>query len=96
MGAQKFRAEMSLVEHDWFDKVPKAVLFEIARQFAKLVADDFNDDAALAAMAKEWATLHAGGLVPQKPAKVRTADQIMVTWPEYARERYHQSMNAAS
>lgn len=88
MGAIKWQGSMSLAERDWFDKCPKAVLFHIAQQFAMLVADDFTADAALAHMAKEWETLHANGIVPQKPARVRSEDQIVATWPERAQERY--------
>lgn len=80
---------MSLSEGEWFDKVPKSVLFEIARQFAMRVADDYSDEAALATMAAEWAAIHANGLCPQKPAKVRTEDEILASWKNpHARERY--------
>ena len=79
---------MSLSEREWFDRVPKSVLFEIARQFAMLVAEDHSEGAAIAHMAKEWEVLKLNGLVPQKPAKLRTDEQIIASWPEYARERY--------
>lgn len=58
--------DMSLAERLWFDKCPKAVLFEIARQFGMRIADDFTTEGAFAAMAKEWDILHSNGIVPQK------------------------------
>ena len=78
---------MSLPESEWFDKVPKSVLFEIARQFAMRVADDFTAEAGFAEMVKEWEALHANGIVPQKPAKARTEEQIISKWPPAAREQ---------
>jgi hypothetical protein len=59
--------EMTAAEHIWFDKCPKAVLFEIARQFGMRVADDFTADAAFATVQNEWDVLHAQKIVPQKP-----------------------------
>ena len=79
---------MSLSESEWFDKVPKSVLFEIARQLAMRVADDYCAEAGFAEMVKEWEALHSCGVVPQKPAKARTEDQIIAKWPAAARERY--------
>ncbi len=58
---------MSEEERRWFDKCPKAVLFEIARQFGMRVADDFTAEGAFDAMQFEWAALYGNGLVPQKP-----------------------------
>lgn len=68
--------------------VPKAVLFEIARQLAMRVADDFTAEAAFRVMAAEWEALHVNGLVPQKPAKVRSEAQIMAKWTPQQREFY--------
>lgn len=62
--------EMTGDELIWFDKCPKSVLFEIARQFGMRVADDFTADGAFAAMKTEWDVLHAQQIVPQKPPKV--------------------------
>lgn len=88
MAANKWQGPMTLSERDWFEKVPKAVLFEIARQFAMICADDFTAEAAIAHMAKEWETLHENGIVPQKPAKLRSENQIVASWPEHARKGY--------
>lgn len=54
-------------ERAWFDKCPKAVLFEIARQFAMRVADDFTEEAGFNTMKQEWEILHQQQIVPQKP-----------------------------
>lgn len=80
--------DMSLPESEWFDKVPKSVLFEIARQFAMRCADEFTAEAAFKTMAAEWELLHAQGIVPQKPAKARTEEQIMAKWTPAQREFY--------
>ncbi len=56
-------------ERHWFDKCPKAVLFEIARQFGMRLADDFTADAAFGVMQEEWRVLHSQGIVPQRPPK---------------------------
>lgn len=61
--------EMTDAELAWFDKCPKAVLFEIARQFGMRVADSFTAEAAFDAMQNEWDVLHAQDIVPQKPPK---------------------------
>ena len=61
--------DMTAAEHAWFDKCPKAVIFEIARQFGMRVADDFTAEGAFAAMKNEWDVLHAQNIVPQKPPK---------------------------
>lgn len=65
-----WRPEMSDTELAWFDKCPKAVLFEIARQFGMRMADEFTPAAALVAMQREWSVLHQQGLVPQKPPRI--------------------------
>ncbi len=79
---------MSLSERAWFDQCPKAVLFEIARQFGMRVADDFSTEAAFKVMAEEWAALHANGICPQKPARVRSNDEILAKMPPEIRRRY--------
>jgi len=84
----------SLSESEWFDKVPKSVLFEIARQLAMRVADDFTAEAAFRTMAAEWQALHDNGIVPQKPAKVRTDEQIMAKWTPAQREFYLSRISA--
>ncbi len=72
--------EMTEVERAWFDKCPKAVLFEICRQFGMRVADDFTPDAAFAVMVEEWSVLHSQNIVPQKPPKsVKTFHREVVT-----------------
>jgi hypothetical protein len=63
---------MSPAELQWFDKCPKAVLFEIARQFAMRIADDFTADASFDVMEAEWRVLHVQNIVPQKPPRPRT------------------------
>lgn len=70
--------EMSLSEAAWFDKCPKAVLFEIARQFAMRCSDNFSAEAAFRTMQAEWDALHANGIVPQRPFMPPTDDQIIV------------------
>lgn len=62
--------DMDKADMAFFDKCPKAVLFEIARQFAMRVGDEFTADAALKVMADEWEALHLNGIVPQKPFKL--------------------------
>ena len=64
---KNFLPPMTEQELAWFDKCPKAVLFEIARQFGMRVADDFSEEAAFKVMQDEWRILHEQGLVPQKP-----------------------------
>lgn len=64
-----WRADMTDAERAWFDRCPKAVLFEIARQFGMRVADHFTVEAGFAAMQEEWRVLHANEIVPQKPPK---------------------------
>lgn len=61
--------EMTPEEMHWFDKCPKAVLFEIARQFAMRVDDNFTSEGGFRVMQNEWEILHAQGIVPQRPAK---------------------------
>lgn len=63
--------DMTAEEHAWFDKCPKAVLFEIARQFGMRAADDFTAEAAFAVMQNEWSVLHSQNIVPQKPPKAK-------------------------
>lgn len=63
--------DMTEQEQAWFDKCPKAVLFEIARQFGMRVADDFSAEAAFKAMQDEWRILHEQQIVPQKPYKYK-------------------------
>lgn len=59
--------DLTADELAWFDKCPKAVLFEIARQFGMRVADEFTAEAGFEIMVEEWKALHANGIVPQKP-----------------------------
>lgn len=60
---------MTRDELRWFDKCPKSVLFEIARQFAMLANGEEAADAAFVRMRSEWGALHVNGIVPQKPPK---------------------------
>lgn len=61
--------EMTPAEYRLFDKCPKAVLFEIARQFGMRIADDFSHEGGTKAIIAEWDVLHAQQIVPQKPPK---------------------------
>jgi len=61
--------DMTAEQHQWFDRCPKAVLFEIACQFGMRIADEFTADAAFLQMQNEWEVLHAQGIVPQKPPR---------------------------
>jgi hypothetical protein len=74
---KNFLPPMTLSEREWFDKCPKAVLFEIARQFGMRVADDFTEDAAFAAMQNEWSVLHSQGIVPQRRQGVRHKPHLL-------------------
>ena len=64
--------DMTEEERAWFDACPKAVLFEIARQFGMRLADDFNAEAAFRVMREEWEILFAQKLVPQVPKRARS------------------------
>lgn len=86
--AKNFMPPMTLSEREWFDKCPKAVLFEIARQFGMRVADDFSGEAAFKVMADEWAALHQNGIVPQKPFKPRDEDVILSKMHPEVRKLY--------
>lgn len=59
--------EMTREEMVWFDKCPKSVLFEIARQFGMRIADDFSHEGGFNAVRQEWDILHTNQIVPQKP-----------------------------
>lgn len=78
---------MTLSESEWFDKCPKAVLFEIARQFGMRLADEFTPEAGFATMVEEWELLHANGVVPQKPKTPRTDAEIVAAMPQALREK---------
>lgn len=59
---------MTTEERSWFDKCPKAVLFEIARRFGSLIAGAPESPAhGFRGAQTEWEVLHANGIVPQKP-----------------------------
>ncbi len=66
---KNWQPDLSREETIWFDKCPKAVLFEICRQFGMRIADDFSADAAFRVMREEWRALHENQIVPQKPPK---------------------------
>jgi hypothetical protein len=73
--------DMTPEEMAWFDKCPKAVLFEIARQFGMRIADDFTTEGAFAAMKNEWDVLHVQEIVPQKPpGKTREVRKPRPAW----------------
>lgn len=61
--------DLSAEEREFFDKCPKAVLFEIARQFGMRVADDFTAEGAFEAIKSEWTVLYQNEILPQKPPK---------------------------
>ncbi len=64
---------MSRDEMAWFDKCPKSVLFEIARQFAYRIGGDFSEPGALSELRAEWEILFQNEIVPQKPPKRSTS-----------------------
>lgn len=70
---KNFQPDMDPAERLWFDACPKAVLFEICRQFGMRIADDFTAEGAFQAMQQEWSALHSNGIVPQKPLDVAKA-----------------------
>lgn len=90
---KNFLPPMTLSEREWFDNCPKAVLFEIARQFAMRVADDFTEDAAFETMQNEWAVLHSQNLVPQKPFKARPVKTILAKMHPTIRAFYDDAGN---
>lgn len=90
---KNFLPPMTLSEREWFDKCPKAVLFEIARQFGMRVADDFTPEAAFETMQAEWRALHDNGIVPQKPAKVRDVATILSKMSPEIRKYYDDNGN---
>ena len=61
--------DLTQEERKWFDRCPKSVLFEIARQFGMRVADDFTAEGAFSVMQEEWRVLHMQEIVPQKPPR---------------------------
>lgn len=65
--------DMTAEEQAWFDKCPKAVLFEIARQFGMRLGDDFSAEGAFKVLQEEWTLLHQQQVVPQKPPRKATA-----------------------
>lgn len=86
--AKNWKPAASLPEQEWFDKCPKAVLFEIARQLAMRVADDYTAEGAFAEMQKEWAAVYENGLVPQKPFTPRSEAEILAKMPPEIRKLY--------
>ena len=52
---------------EYYDKIPKAVLAAIAVSFATFQTDDLSKAPGL--IYDEWITLHANGIVKQKPRK---------------------------
>ena len=64
---------MTAEERRFFDKCPKSVLFEIARQFGMRIADDFSAEGAFNSIKTEWTLLHQQQIVPQKPPKAFAA-----------------------
>lgn len=90
---KNFLPPMTLAEREWFDKCPKAVLFEIARQFGMRVADDFSPEAGFQAMVDEWAILKDNGLVPQKPFKPRPVETILAGMHPAVRAHYDDAGN---
>lgn len=67
---KNWQPDMSTEERIWFDACPKAVLFEIARQFGMRVGDEFTADGAFAVMKEEWRVLHSQNIVPQRPVNL--------------------------
>ncbi len=65
---------MTIEERKFFDKIPKAVLWEIAHQFGQRIVDDFSGEGGFRAIRDEWRVLHENGIVPQKPPKASPAE----------------------
>lgn len=85
---KNWKPTATLAEQEWFDKCPKAVLFEIARQFAMRCADDFSAAAAFVEMQNEWQAIYDNGLVPQKPFRARSEDEILAKMHPEIRKLY--------
>ena len=59
----------------WYDKIPKAVLFVIARQLAAVwagCADDLGEGEK--GILAEWTAQHNAGNVPQRPVEPQRED----------------------
>jgi hypothetical protein len=59
--------DMTPEERQFFDKCPKAVLFEISRQFGMRVADDFSAEGAFVAVKKRM-----GSAAPERHRSAKT------------------------
>ena len=59
--------ELTPVEAYWYQRCPKGVLFEIARQFGMRITGQLTNEAAFKVMQDEWDALHCRRIVPQQP-----------------------------
>jgi hypothetical protein len=55
-----------VISADVYEKMPKTVLAAIAVSFASRI-QSCSPEAAAVFLLKEWKTLHANGIIPQKP-----------------------------
>lgn len=56
----------------WYEDIPKATLFVIARQLGALAAGTADDlGSGEAAIMREWEAQYRAGLVPQKPTSLK-------------------------
>jgi hypothetical protein len=52
----------------WYDRIPKSVLYTVARQMGATLAGSCDDlDAGDLAIIDEWAAQYQAGNVPQRP-----------------------------
>lgn len=70
---KNWQPPMTREERDWFDRCPKAVLFEIARHIGARLTEDASVEAAFSVMRDEWEVLHLNSIVPQKPPRRHAA-----------------------
>jgi hypothetical protein len=87
---KNWQPEMTGPERRWFDACPKAVLFEMCRQMAMLACGEEDADKAFARMQDEWATLHWGGIVPQRPYDVEKGEAKLAA--TLARQAQHRAL----
>lgn len=66
---KKINEYQQAIDQGFYEHMPKAVLAAIAVSFAeKINSNTFETfDGPTFALQAEWATLHANGIVPQKP-----------------------------
>lgn len=64
-----------MIPQDFYRDCPKAVLAAIAVSFAMMINGEDEKDGIGGQLAREWATLHENGIVPQAlPGYLRKAE----------------------